>query len=167
MALDASIGTDTANSYVDLDYATDYFFDRVHASSWSSFSSQEQVLITSSNVIDWYMNWKGYKTDSNQSMDWPRTDVVLRDGTVLNNDIIPENIKVSVCELALSFFSGDKLADNPLYGLDQVKLGTMMVKSSSDIVLKSSKVVIPDHVNKILADLCVRSSINVVRLVRA
>lgn len=167
MSLDATVGGSSSNSYVTVEEATTYFAGRAYSSDWDSFEDKEAILITSSSMLDWYFSWKGFKATDSQSMDWPRISVALRDGSVLSSTIIPNQVKVAVFELALSSLSGDRTLDSSLYGIEMVQVSTLKVQTSKDSSSSTEKSAIPEKVSKILKDLYNRSTLSVVRLMRA
>lgn len=167
MPLNATVGSTSANSYPTVAEANAYFANRIHSSGWDSFDDQAALLVTCSQMIDWYFKWKGVKVNDAQSMKWPRTGAVRRDGTVISETEIPPEIKIAVYELALSSVEEDRTSDFSLYGLEQVKAGSLMVKAAGSKSPPSAKKAIPEKVSKILSDLYIKGSLNVVRLMRA
>lgn len=168
MALNATVGDANTNSYVTEVEADIYFDDRVHSDDWEEFENKEAVLITSSRMLDWYLKWKGYRSSSEQSMQWPRINVVRPDGSEVADDIIPVEVKVAVYELALSSIDSDRTEDNALAGIEQIKAGSLMIKADNGDYDSTAIDVIPEKVKMILSDLISQgSSINVIRLMRA
>lgn len=167
MALIATVGSPDANSYVTVQEAAAYFSHRTHSEAWGEFDEQPAALCTASQMLDWYIKWKGIKASAEQAMLWPRTEVSRNDGTLVADDIIPPELKVAVYELALSSLDADRTEDNPLAGIDQVKAGTLMVKASAGGYDSTSEDTIPEKVWNILSDLYNSGDISVVRLVRA
>lgn len=165
MALNAIVGSTTGNSYVTAEEADTYFADRVHSSTWDTFEQKDEVLITSSQMLDWYFNWKGTKATSSQYMKWPRLTATRRDGSLVDETTIPPEIKVAVYELALSSVTEDRTSDNPLFGLSEVKVSTLLAKATST-GSATVKEAIPEKVKKIVSELYTKGSINVVRLMR-
>ena len=165
MALNATVGSPNANSYVTLEEATAYFADRIHTDLWTEFTNQEGALVTASRMLDWYVTWKGYRSSSEQAMQWPRTNVVRRDGSSVDDTIIPNDVKTAVFELALVSLEEDITDSDPLAGIEQVKAGSLMVKADTDDYGSDT---IPEKIWKILADLYTQGGgISVVRLMRA
>jgi hypothetical protein len=101
-------------------------------------------------------------------MEWPRTDVILRDGTEVADDTLPEAVKIAVFEMVLSSVSKDPTLSDPLMGLEELKVATLSLRAKPDQSGKrtTSKSVIPEKVLKILTDLRSSSSFGVVRLIR-
>jgi len=167
MALNATVGSPDANSYVTVAEAAGYFADRSHSESWDEFENQSAVLITSSNMLDWYIKWKGYRSSTTQAMLWPRTGVTRRDGTLVDTDILPQELKVAVYELALSSLEEDRTVDNAMAGIEQIKAGSLMVKADNGGIDTTSADTIPEKIWKILSDLYSSGDMSVVRLMRA
>lgn len=170
MSLDATVGSPTFNCYATVDEADAYFEDRLYASSsWQTFGNKEQGLITCSQILDWYIKWKGYKTDATQSMEWPRSNVYIENG-VIDNTIIPPTVKIALFELTYSFITQDRTEDNPLSGFESLKVSSLHLKvsnkQSTNESSKTAKEVIPEKVWKILKDYYNKSSIGSIRLIR-
>jgi hypothetical protein len=167
MALDATVGSIMANSYVTEDEADDYFADRMHSALWDSVTNKEAFLVSNSRILDWQLKFSGYKTSDIQSMQFPRTGIVLRSGYVVPSDTIPSEVKFAVFELTLASISRDRTADSSLAGIEQVKAGPLFIKASLGGYASSHPKVIPDHVRNILSEYIMSSGIGVVRLERA
>jgi hypothetical protein len=167
MALNATVGAPDANSYVTVAEADAYFADRIHSDSWQTVDSPPSALVTASRLLDWYIKWKGHRSSTTQSMQWPRTGVSRPDGSSVDTTIIPSEVKTAVFELALSSLEADRTADSGLAGIEQVKVGSLMVKADNGDVDSTAASVIPEKVNKILSDLVSSGSLSVVRLMRA
>ncbi len=166
MALDATVGSPNANSYITVSEANQYFTNRAFSDGWDEVEDQPALLITASKQLDWYATWKGNKATSEQSMDWPRKNVVDKSGTLIPSDIIPTAVKEAVAELALSSFDGDRTADDDLAGLAMVQASTLKVQTDGGGSTSTAKKTIPDKIWKILTGLVIRSG-GVVRLMRA
>ena len=153
MALDATVGTDTANSYVTEAEAEVYMDDRSYASAWSTFADKSKLLITSSSFIDWYLKFKGTKATSAQSMQWPRLGAVRPDGVYVDSTIIPREVKIAVCEMALSSLESDRTDEDPLAGISQLKVSSLSITAGPSKPNQTNRPVIPPKIHKILSDL--------------
>jgi len=167
MALDATIGSPDANSYVTVTGASSYFADRAHSLAWENEEEQGAALVTASRMLDWYITWKGFKSSAEQSMNWPRMNVVRPDSSLVADNIIPMEVKVAVFELALSSLESDRTSDGDMAGLGQIKAGSLSIKTDGGGTTSTSPDTIPEKIWKILSDLTSKSGIGVVRLVRA
>jgi len=170
MALNATLSASDANSYVTRAEADAYFTDRMHSSAWTALTDtaiKDGILITSSQMLDWYINWKGDKATVAQSMQWPRTGAIRPDGTEID-DVLPPEVKTAVYELALSNIEADRMTDDPLAGIGQLRAGSLMIKAGAEKPNQTNAEPVPDQVYRILSDLYNQgSSISVVRLLRA
>jgi hypothetical protein len=168
MSLDATIGGSSSNSYVTVAEADAYFADRAHNSNWTGLAAEDKpnFLISASQMLDWYVTWKGVRTESAQSMDWPRTGVYDDRGELFDDDVVPADIKTAVFELALVNIEEDRTADDDLAGLKEIKAGSLGLKTD-ETALNTSNKTIPDKVWGILRGYTTRSGIGVVRLIRA
>jgi len=165
MALDSTVGGLNSNSYATVLEAEAYFANRMHSASWTASLDQSVLLITATTMLDWYMQYRGYKANSAQALQWPRTDVTMPDGTIVDSTIIPREVKVAIFELALDLTASDVSLDNDLAGLSHVQAGPLVIKTSSGI-RPAKKEAIPARIKNILRGLLV-GSIGVRRLERA
>ena len=169
MALDATVGGLSSNSYVTVVEADAYFSNRLHGTSkWDALTPEvkESSLITTTNILDWHVTFKGHKNDDEQALQWPRSSAIRPNGTGIATDAIPSEVKQAIYEVALFSIDEDRVAENDLAGLEQVKAGPLMIKASSGYP-STAKEAIPDHVWKMLRELTLRGSIGVRRLHRA
>lgn len=167
MALDNSIGTPTANSYVDVDEADAYFLQRSNSTKWSTVNDKEAALITASRLLDWQLKFDGEKTLDTQSMQFPRTDIWMSDESEYPSDVIPQEIKFAVFELAYLSIGVDRTADNALAGIDQVKAGPLFIKATPAGYGSTKADIIPQFIKTMISDFTISGSIGVVRLMRA
>jgi len=170
MALNAVLGDTNQNSYVTELEADSYFEDRAYSDKWDELDdlSKEPLLILCSRTIDWYVKWKGFKKSADQPMEWPRTSVILRDGSTVSDSVLPKAVKIAVFEQVLFSIDKDPTLTDPLIGLEEIKVSTLSLRAKPDQSGKrtTSKSSIPEKVWKILEDLRSSSSFGVVRLMR-
>ena len=164
--LDATVGSSTANSYVTIAESVTYFSTRAHSTAWENEEEKENVLITATSIIDWYITWKGTRVDGIQVLDWPRSGVYDKVGELYLETIIPPDVKIAVFEYALASLTSDRTSDGTLAGLSEVRAGSLMIKTD-DGVYNTLPDTIPDKIWKILAGLTTKSGAGVVRLIRA
>ena len=167
MALNATVGASDANSYVTVAEANAYFRHRLHSEDWDDADAPDSALVTASRMLDWYVKWKGWRSSTTQAMLWPRTEVLRRDGTSVDDDIIPPEVKTATYELAFSSLAESRVGDDPLAGIEQLKAGSLMIKADSGDYDSTALDTIPEHVWKILSDLYSGGGMAVVRLSRA
>jgi hypothetical protein len=135
MALDATVGGESANSYVDLTEANEYMAGRLHTEPWKTGSVvKEKALRQAARILDRYVEWRGVKTDEAQAMQWPRQYVPDPDYRTVDaldfyidagdyfipKDEIPQRMKDAQCELALHLLSQDTQAVPDTAGYSQI-----------------------------------------------
>ena len=106
MALDATPGSSSANSYVTLAEAEAHFAERLHADAWGSApdADKEKALLTACRRLEQPRYWDGNRpafTDPRQRLCFPRVIDTDAAGTF----IIPQAVKEAQCEEALALLS--------------------------------------------------------------
>ena len=152
MPLLATPGASNANSYLTEAEAETYFDNRLHAAAWSNVGDAEQALVTATQMLDWYMQWKGVKATSEQALEWPRTGVYDTSGTLIESTVIPSRIKQATCELALFSVSADRLADQDTDGYSMMKVGPLTLQSDASEARSSKRKPIPKHIRQMLSN---------------
>ena len=167
MALNETLGASDANSYVTRAEADAYFTDRMHSSAWSALDDlvKDGLLVSSSQMLDWYIKWKGSKATSAQSMQWPRSGAIRPDGTEIDDDVLPPEVKTAVYEQAFANIEADRMEDDPLAGIGQLRAGSLMIKAGAEKPNQTNAKPVPDNVYNIVSDLYNRNGS--VRLLRA
>lgn len=91
--------------YIEIDEAQSYFDDsRLNAESWDGSDSVKQLksLKAATRMID-RLNFKGVKAVSTQVREFPR---IVGRGTDVLGLLVPNDIKIACCELALTLLDG-------------------------------------------------------------
>lgn len=159
MALNDDIEDPGFNCYVSAQEASDYFTDRGHGETWEDIVDSDPFLISATNQLDWYMNWKGEKVVVSQPKEWPRNYVYDSSGiTYLPNGEVPVQVKQAVYELAIASVEIDRVADSDMAGLQEVKVGSLKIVSNSVGPWQEKKRAIPNVIYRILEDLIYNSS---------
>lgn len=108
-------GLSTATSYTTEAFADAFFSERRAAenTAWGSVASKEINLIVGSAALDTLFGtcWRGRRLDREQSLDWPRVDVVDRDEFYVDSNSVPNAIQRAVCLLALAAESESLIPD--------------------------------------------------------
>lgn len=116
MALDATIGGATANSYQDRTEAGLYFADHLYAADWGADTArQDKALIMACRRLE-QEEYVGQRATTTQALSWPRanTDDITSDfeledlyGNGHDSATIPRDIKYAHCEVALAYLVSD------------------------------------------------------------
>lgn len=106
MALNTEPGDEAADAYVTVEECAAYAAARGSVFAASPADLAEQAIRRATAWIDatYRLRFTGCPTDIWQSLEWPRKDVVYR-GTVVDDDLIPKQIKDACCEAAIREFS--------------------------------------------------------------
>ena len=133
MAIDATVGGASSDSYVTLAEANTYHDARLHNDEWSDASvpEREKALKWGTRLLD-ELDWKGIKWDTDQSLRWPRSDVDDREGYYFDVDEIPVFLKNALCELAWLLLISDPTREDDTKGFHMVKVGpiTLQINAS-------------------------------------
>jgi hypothetical protein len=147
MAIDATEGGSTANSYVTTVEADTYFTGRLNPDGYTTADTgvQERALRTATTFLDARIVWIGDIKDQTtpQALAWPRVyDSTLDtpEDILVLGQAIPQDLKNAQCEMALYLItSGEPDSSNDL---DSIKVGSLSIDFNE---FKSSQLV-PDIV---------------------
>ena len=88
------------NSYISEDDADTYFSNRLHSEAWTG-ENTDTALIQACSIMETRVFWKGSKTSTSQTLQWPRTGLKDLYNDAIDTDEIPDLVKNVQCELAL------------------------------------------------------------------
>ena len=128
MALDATVGSASADSYGTLAEAEAYFAARDGA--WAGEdTAKEMALRKAASFLDnaYRGKWKGQKATGLQALAWPRGWVVDSDGYAVAADEIPVAIKNAQFEAAKLIASGTALETTIGRAVKSEKVGSLAV----------------------------------------
>lgn len=141
---DSTVGGGSANSYISVAEADDYFTGHLDSSVWSIPTAKKQAaLVQATNRID-RERFGGQLTHRNtQRLQFPRSYLITRDSQFVNPEfsdaynsfyfhsptIIPKEVKQATCEMALYLLkraAGEfSVDDNDLETLSNYKVGPL------------------------------------------
>jgi hypothetical protein len=138
MALDATVGGASSNSYVTLAEANTYFADRLNSTAngdWTNDSTgvartdavKSAALITATRRIDEEM-FQGLKASTTQALKWPRVNVQDEDGLYFESDSIPERVKQATYICALELLKVDFISEDYLNNFAFFSAGNVQFK---------------------------------------
>ena len=133
--INATIKSETANSYVTLTEANSYFETVPDSSTWTNKTDAQKnrSLISATRWIDSFVFY-GDRCDDGQALKFPRNNYQV-DGVELACSTIPNNIKYAEYELARAL-ANDTDAITGTTGKDgnfeEVALGDLRVKYNTD-----------------------------------
>lgn len=120
-------GAADANSYADLDEAAAYNESRLYADAWADFDNKEAALIMATRLLDGLVIWTGAAASATQSLCWPRSGMLSRNGFAIPNDEIPTELKEACAEYARQLTVKDFSADDDVIvsGIQSLRAGSV------------------------------------------
>jgi len=133
--INATPSSPTANSFATLAQGTTYFDERLQATNWTGDSDPDvkaRALIMATRRLD-QLTYVGYKSSTDQALEWPRSDVYDKDGEEYASAAIPTFLVEATLELALHYLnknaeSTDPHATDGLERFDRAKVGPLEVE---------------------------------------
>lgn len=139
LVLDATVGSTSANSYGTLEEALFYFKGRSDASAFTDASEEEQIarLIQATRINDLMIIPFGTRTFPEQSLDFPRANLVDKHGRTYKPDEIPALVKYAEFEQALYLMSNStKFPSILTQGFSEARLDSMSIKVDATMIPK-------------------------------
>ena len=130
------------NTYADLAYFDAYLATRYNSSTIEALDdSVKNILLESATrALDLFCEWSGYKTDSEQDLEFPR-----------DGEDTPENVKIAQCEIAISIYNSESIVNENEPGLNKMKVDVIEFIFNS---AQSSKTLYNDFTNRLLSAYC-------------
>lgn len=110
-----------SNTYVDVAYFQAYLADSVRAAETALEIDDEtaaRLLITAFRILE-RQTWGGSKTDPDQDAQFPRTGLVRKDGTAVDDNTVPIEIEHAQCELGFDLYLSSALETSGGTGNDK------------------------------------------------
>lgn len=168
VTLDATVGGATSNSYETVAEAQAYYDTRTEVAGWEN-GDQDILLMMATRVLDamsrplrTYVSankgeaayfitrktWTGAPATTTQKLAWPRTGMYDANGNAIASNVIPQDLKDALAELAGALGTSDSTLDNDVIvqGLSSVKAGSVSL-TFKDMIEKH---VIPDMVMNLM-----------------
>lgn len=132
MALDATIGGPSADSYVTLAESDAYHLALGRETTWVDLDAdvKEPALRKATIFLNSRYTWRGARVTSTQALAWPRAGIVL-DGVSVSTLALPVPLKSACCELALKALTSDLLTDTDAQYVESVTVGPITRKMSA------------------------------------
>jgi hypothetical protein len=145
-------GLATANSYVSLSEADDYFApDLNFAATWDGLSdtAKEYSLAWASRILDQKTDWRGTRVDEDSGLRWPRSYVYDRDDNLIDDNVVPKPVKDATCELAKYLQENDLTTGGDVDNIRKVVVDVIEIEFQEG----TSQTGIPTILNAILTGL--------------
>ena len=123
-------GLSTATSYVSVADADTYFTDAGGNATWTAATTDEKqgALVQATRYIDAQTFFSGSTTSGTQALEWPRYNVVDRNGWAVDDDSVPQKVKDLCCEFAVRALDGSLIEDKTKSVIEESVEGAVTVK---------------------------------------
>jgi len=162
MALVATVGGASSNSYQTVEDADAYFEDRPQAADWEALgSAKASWLIAATDRIE-QRSFQGRRTDTDQALAFPRYGVVV-DGVEIDSDVIPTRVTNAQAKLALLLSAeSDPLADTGLEGFERLKVDVIELVPRDTVPAGE----LPEEIQRELGPLLAGAALHQFRILR-
>lgn len=130
LVVEDGTGVVTANAYATLAEVDEILSVNIH-SQWSLLTddtTKEKLIQWASRILDERVKWYGKKTFPTSGRAWPRVMVKDREGTLIEDNIVPLPVKVAVAELADHLLSGDPETANTGSNITALQVDVVMIR---------------------------------------
>lgn len=123
MVVEDGTGIVLANAYAEVAEITAILDSNIH-SKWSVVdpASQEKLIVWASRILDERVRWNGKKTHDTSGLAWPRYGVRDREGTPIDDNVVPKAVKVAVAVLCEHLITGNPDVVNNASNLKGLKV---------------------------------------------
>ena len=126
-----------ANCYVDLTYVRAYADNRGLDVSSRDTLLKQHIIAATDYLEARRFEYGGYKTSTTQSLQFPRTDLVMDKVVTVDKNTIPENLKMAQAQLCV-----EQALGNPLFPLPDASTGGQVTQETvAAITVKYSETV--------------------------
>lgn len=135
LVLEDGTGVVTANSYATLAEVTEILSVNIH-SKWTLLEdddSKENLIIWASRILDERVRWNGSKTEDTSGLAWPRKCVRDKEGTLIDDDVVPSQVKTATALLAEHLLTGNPEVANTASNLTQLQVDVVMLKFDANL----------------------------------
>ena len=120
-------GVTNANSYRSTADIDSWVETNPHDSTWAGLAQAQKngYAIMSCRVLNEQIDWDGWQTDDEQSLDLPRSGMTDKNGNSIDDDEIPSEIQNAQSELARLLAESDRTADPDTAGFKEIGVGSI------------------------------------------
>jgi len=134
LVVETGAGSSTAESYISV-ADTDTYFDSkrgaasTYSADWDAASTtdaiKEACLRWATRLIDKGWIWDGEKSTTTQALRWPRSYILDDEGTEIDGDVIPNDLKHAVAELARALLVDPERVEDQEVGLSSLTVAVI------------------------------------------
>lgn len=123
--VETGTGATNSNSYATVANCNGYHQGHIYATDWdgASVNTQQDVLVMATRIIDASYIFNGWKTKTDQALQWPRSKAPDPDRQgYFDNNVIPQDLINAVCETARELIKQDPTDEPEGQGLKRLKM---------------------------------------------
>jgi DnaT-like ssDNA binding protein len=139
--VETGAGLPDSTSYVSLAEADAYFATHPYYSdNWSDLGipDRERLLMSGTYQLDVFIAWEGDIVNPTQALGWPRSGVTDQEGRDIPANVVPNQVKISTCEMAIWASKGDPYAASSNAGLERLKIDVIELEWGANASSMSS-----------------------------
>lgn len=123
-------GLSTATSYASVAFADDYMQANIQNTAWAEQDTEtkQNLLMWASRYLDQRAVWNGKRAKATSGLRWPRIGVHDRDGTLIEQDEIPQQLQEAVVEMARYLLVSDRALERGQDGLKRLKVDVIEIE---------------------------------------
>lgn len=127
VTVETGAGISGSNSYVAIATIDEWVLTNPHDDTWSALTDPQKngYAVMSCRVLNEQIDWDGWQSDDEQSLDLPRSGMVDKNGNSIDNDEIPSEVQNAQCELARLLAIEDRTADADTAGFKEIGIGSI------------------------------------------
>jgi len=127
MALDATIGGASSDSYISVADADTYHGTNLNVTDWTGAiaANKEKALKMATRLLDERIDWVGSKNTDAQALRWPRGLVTTPDGYAVETTEIPTAVTNATAEFAKYLIASDRTGDADGKGIASLGVGAI------------------------------------------
>lgn len=128
-------GIVTANAYATVEEVDDILSVNIH-SKWSLITddvTKGNLIIWASRLIDERVIWHGRKTFPTSGLAWPRIRVRDKECLLIDDNVVPNAVKIAVSVLADQLLAGDPEVLNSANNLTMLMVDVITLKFDANI----------------------------------
>jgi len=123
----ATPGAIDANSYATVAEGDLYHETRLHVTEWTGATmvTKTAAIIWATRLLNDHFDWSGTITTETQALPWPRYSAYDTRGVLIEQTVVPQELKNATAELARLLIIADREAEPETAGINSMSVGSL------------------------------------------
>ena len=123
-------GVVTANSYLTTQEADAILEYMIHADAWhaADLVLKQKMVIWASEILDTRTSWNGCKVHETSGLAWPRSGVRNKDNVLIEDNVVPREVKVATAILANHIIGNNPNEVNSQSNLEMIQADVVALR---------------------------------------